>query len=180
MHSRVLHCLQAGIQHVSSTELFPTEMWDRVIKLNLTACFHTTRCALPKMQQQGWGRIINVASVHGLVASAKKAAYVAAKHGLIGFTKVTALENAGNGITANCICPGWVLTPLVQEQIEKKATEQGISYKEAEQNLLAEKQPSKEFVTPEQVGSMASYLCTESARQITGSHMVIDGGWTAQ
>lgn len=155
-------------------------MWEKVLKLNLTASFHTTRCALPKMQEQGWGRIINVASVHGLVASVEKAAYVAAKHGLIGFTKVTALENAGKGITANCICPGWVLTPLVQEQIQKKADTQGISYEQAEQNLLSEKQPSKSFVTPEQVGSMASYLCTDNAAQVTGSQMVMDGGWTAQ
>jgi 3-hydroxybutyrate dehydrogenase len=132
------------------------------------------------MREKGWGRVINIASAHGLVASAGKAAYVAAKHGVLGLTKVTALDTAGSGITCNAICPGWVKTPLVEQQIEAKAKEQGCSVQEAERNLLAEKQPALEFVTPEQIAGYCSFLCTEEARTITGAALSIDGGWTAQ
>ena len=170
----------AGIQHVAPVQDFPPERWDAVIALNLSAAFHTTRCALPGMQQRNWGRIINVASAHGLVASAEKAAYVAAKHGIVGLTKVVALENARTGITCNAICPGWVLTPLVQKQIDARAAAQGISADDARVGLLGEKQPSLEFVTPEQIGELAVFLCSEAAQQVRGAAWTIDGGWTAQ
>ncbi|GAA4404073.1 3-hydroxybutyrate dehydrogenase [Quisquiliibacterium transsilvanicum] len=170
----------AGIQHVAPVQDFPPERWDAVIALNLSAAFHASRCALPAMQKRNWGRIINVASAHGLVASAEKAAYVAAKHGIIGLTKVVALENARTGITCNAICPGWVLTPLVQKQIDARAAAQGISADEARVSLLGEKQPSLEFVTPEQIGDLAVFLCSDSAQQVRGAAWTIDGGWTAQ
>jgi 3-hydroxybutyrate dehydrogenase len=170
----------AGIQHVSSIQDFPVERWDAVIALNLSAVFHTTRLALPAMRERGWGRIINIASAHGLVASVEKAAYVAAKHGVVGLTKVTALETATTGITCNAICPGWVLTPLVQKQIDARVKEKGISPEEAKAQLVGEKQPSQEFVTPEQIGELAAFLCSPAADQVRGAAWSIDGGWTAQ
>ncbi len=170
----------AGIQHVARTEQFPVERWDAVIALNLSAAFHATRCALPPMQQRNWGRIVNIASTHGLVASVDKAAYVAAKHGVVGLTKVVALENARTGITCNAICPGWVLTPLVQKQIEARAAAAGIGTDEARIALLSEKQPSQEFVTPEQLGELTVFLCSEAAAQVRGAAWAVDGGWTAQ
>jgi 3-hydroxybutyrate dehydrogenase len=170
----------AGIQHVSPIEAFAVERWDAVIALNLSAVFHTTRLALPGMRQRGWGRIINIASAHGLVASAEKSAYVAAKHGVIGLTKTTALETATTGITCNAICPGWVLTPLVQRQIDARMAEKGLTPEQAKAQLLGEKQPSQEFVTPEQIGELAAFLCSPAADQVRGAAWVIDGGWTAQ
>lgn len=170
----------AGIQHVSPLEDFPQERWDAVIAINLSSVFHATKWALPGMRKKGWGRVINIASAHGLVASVHKAAYVAAKHGVIGLTKVTALETAGSGITCNAICPGWVLTPLVRQQIEARAAASGRSYDEEKLDLVSEKQPSKEFVTPEQLGGLAIFLCSPAADQITGAPLSIDGGWTAQ
>jgi 3-hydroxybutyrate dehydrogenase len=170
----------AGIQHTSPIQDFPLEKWDAIIAINLSAVFHGTRAALPGMQSRGWGRIINIASVHGLVASANKSAYVAAKHGVIGLTKVTALENAGKGITANAICPGWVLTPLVQKQIDALAAKDGLSNEQASVKLLSEKQPSKEFVTPDQLGQLAVFLCSDAATQFTGAALNMDGGWLAQ
>jgi 3-hydroxybutyrate dehydrogenase len=170
----------AGIQHVDAIEKFPAERWDAVIAINLSSNFHAIRAVLPQMRKRGWGRIINIASAHGLVASPGKAAYVAAKHGVIGLTKVVALETAESAITCNAICPGWVLTPLVEKQIEGNAKRDRISLGEAKERLLAEKQPSKEFATPEQVGALALFLCSESASQIRGAALPIDGGWTAQ
>jgi 3-hydroxybutyrate dehydrogenase len=170
----------AGIQYVAPIEDFPTEKWDAIIAINLSSAFHTTRLALPYMQEQNWGRIINLASVHGLVASAQKSAYVAAKHGLIGFTKVTALENAQTGITCNAICPGWVLTPLVQKQVDARAEKEQVSNDLAKKGLLAEKQPSGEFVTPEQLGALAVFFCSEAASQVRGVAWNMDGGWVAQ
>jgi 3-hydroxybutyrate dehydrogenase len=170
----------AGIQHVAPVERFPTDRWDAVIALNLSAAFHTIRCALPAMKQRGWGRIINIASAHGLVASVEKAAYVAAKHGIVGLTKVVALETARTRITCNAICPGWVLTPLVQQQIDARAQQQALTPEAAKVGLLSEKQPSLEFVTPEQIGEMALFLCSDAAQQVRGAAWTIDGGWTAQ
>jgi 3-hydroxybutyrate dehydrogenase len=170
----------AGIQHVAKIEEFPTERWDAVIAINLTSAFHTTRLALPGMKQKNWGRIINVASVHGLVGSAQKSAYVAAKHGLVGFTKVCGLETAQTGVTCNAICPGWVLTPLVQKQIDERAAREGISVEQARRELLAEKQPSLEFVTPEELGALAVFLCSPAGNQIRGAAWNMDGGWAAQ
>lgn len=170
----------AGIQYVSSIEDFPVEKWDAIIAINLTSAFHTTRLALPYMRQQNWGRIINLASVHGLVASAQKSAYVAAKHGLVGFTKTTALETATTGVTCNAICPGFVLTPLVQKQVDDRATRDGISNDEAKVSLLSEKQPSREFVTPDQLGALAVFFCSDAASQIRGVAWNMDGGWVAQ
>jgi 3-hydroxybutyrate dehydrogenase len=170
----------AGIQHVASVQDFPVDRWDAVIAINLSSAFHTSRLALPAMQQAGWGRIINIASVHGLVGSAHKSAYVAAKHGLVGLTKVTALENATTGVTCNAICPGWVLTPLVQKQVDAKALEFKISNDEAKKLLLGEKQPSGQFTTPEELGDLAVYLCSNSARNVQGAAWQVDGGWTAQ
>jgi 3-hydroxybutyrate dehydrogenase len=170
----------AGIQHVATIEDFPVERWDAVIAINLSSSFHTTRLALPYMQRQNWGRIINIASVHGLVASAGKSAYVAAKHGLIGLTKVTALENAHTGITCNAICPGWVLTPLVQKQVDARASQESLSTEQAKKALLMEKQPSGEFVTPEDLGAMAVFLCSPAANQVRGAAWNMDGGWAAQ
>jgi len=170
----------AGIQHTDLIEDFPIERWDAVIALNLSAVFHGTAAALPGMKKQGWGRIINIASAHGLVASANKAAYVAAKHGVVGLTKVTALENAGNGVTANAICPGWVRTPLVERQIEALATRDGVDVEAAAREMLTEKQPSLQFVTPQQLGGAAVFLCSPAADQMTGTTMSLDGGWTAR
>ena len=170
----------AGIQHVSRIENFPPERWDAIIAINLSSAFHATRLALPAMQKAKWGRIINIASVHGLVASAEKAAYVAAKHGIVGLTKVTALENAQIGVTCNAICPGWVLTPLVQKQIDAKATEQSISQAEATEHLLREKEPSLRFTTPEELGALAVFFCSNGAQNVTGVAWNMDGGWVAQ
>jgi 3-hydroxybutyrate dehydrogenase len=170
----------AGIQHVAAVEEFPTERWDAIIAINLTAAFHTTKLALPGMKQRNWGRIINIASVHGLVASANKSAYVAAKHGLVGFTKSVALETATTGVTVNAICPGWVLTPLVQKQIDAKAQSGNLSTDESMRRLLAEKQPSMQFVTPEQLADLANYLCSAAGDNIRGVAWNVDGGWLAQ
>jgi 3-hydroxybutyrate dehydrogenase len=170
----------AGIQHTAPVESFPPERWDAIIALNLSSAFHTTRFALPAMKAKNWGRIINIASVHGLVASAQKSAYVAAKHGIIGLTKVVALENARTGVTCNAICPGWVLTPLVQKQIDARVAERGISEQAAKDSLLGEKQPSMEFVTPEQLGGLAVFLCSPAGDQVRGAAWAMDGGWTAQ
>lgn len=170
----------AGIQHVSPVESFPVERWDAIIAINLSSAFHTTRLALPRMKASGWGRIINIASVHGLVASAEKSAYVAAKHGIVGLTKVVALENARTGITCNAICPGWVLTPLVQKQIDARAAQSGQTIEQAKIALVSEKQPSQEFVTPEQLGELTVFLCSPAAAQVRGAAWAMDGGWTAQ
>lgn len=170
----------AGIQHVAPIENFSVEKWNAVIAINLSAAFHTTRLFLPSMKERNWGRIINIASAHGLVASANKSAYVAAKHGIVGLTKVVALETAQTGITCNAICPGWVLTPLVQAQIDKRAAAEGISVEKAKIELLAEKQPSLEFVTPEQLGGLAVFLCSDDAAQVRGAAWNMDGGWVAQ
>lgn len=170
----------AGIQHTALIEDFPTDKWDAVIAINLSAVFHCTRLALKDMKAKNWGRIINIASAHGLVASVQKVAYVAAKHGVVGMTKVTALETAETGVTCNAICPGWVLTPLVQKQIDALAEREKLSADAAKMRLLGEKQPSKEFVTPEQLGGLAVFLCSPAAAQIRGQAMPVDGGWTVQ
>jgi len=170
----------AGIQHVSPLESFPVERWDAVIALNLSSAFHTARLALPTMKARNWGRIINIASAHGLVASVEKSAYVAAKHGIVGLTKVIALETARTGVTCNAICPGWVLTPLVQKQIDARMAERGMTALEAKTSLLAEKQPSQEFVTPVQLGELAAFLCSPGGDQVRGVAWAMDGGWTAQ
>jgi len=170
----------AGIQHVAPVEDFPVERWDAIIAINLNSVFHATRLALPGMKARNWGRILNVASVHGLVASAQKSAYVAAKHGVIGFTKTVALETATTGITANAICPGWVLTPLVQKQVDARAAVEGVSGEEAKRRLLAEKQPSLQFTTPEELAGLAVYLCSPSAANLRGAAINMDGGWVAQ
>jgi 3-hydroxybutyrate dehydrogenase len=170
----------AGIQHVAPVHEFPADRWDAVIAINLSAAFHASKAALPQMLERNWGRIINIASAHGLVASAQKSAYVASKHGIVGLTKVTALETVTTGVTCNAICPGWVLTPLVQKQIDDRAAREGISVARAKHDLLAEKQPSLEFVTPEQLGAFAVFLCSDAAQQIRGQALAMDGGWTAQ
>lgn len=170
----------AGIQFVSPIADFPLEKWQQLMNIHLTAPFLLTQMALPKMAKRGWGRIINVASVHGLVASTGKSAYVAAKHGIVGLTKTVALESAGSGVTCNAICPGWVLTPLVEAQISERAKTQGISFEAATKTILGEKQPSKEFVTVESIGAMAQFLCSDAAQAMTGSILTMDGGWTAQ
>ncbi|GAA4429455.1 3-hydroxybutyrate dehydrogenase [Acidovorax lacteus] len=170
----------AGIQHVANVEDFPVERWDSVIAINLSSAFHTSRLALPAMKAANWGRIINVASVHGLVASAQKAAYVAAKHGVVGLTKVTALETATTGVTCNAICPGWVLTPLVQKQVDAKAAAQGISIEAATRQLLGEKEPSMQFTTPEELGELAVFFCSPAANNVRGAAWNMDGGWAAQ
>lgn len=170
----------AGIQHVARIEDFPTEQWDRIIAINLTSAFHTTRTAIPLMKAKGKGRIINVASAHALVASPFKSAYVAAKHGILGFTKTAALELAEFGITVNAICPGYVLTPLVERQIPDTARERGISEDEVKTEVMLRLQATKEFVSIEEVAGTAVFLASDAARQITGTHISIDGGWTAQ
>ena len=170
----------AGIQHVAPIEDFPDDKWDAIIAINLSAAFHAIKAALPGMKRRKWGRIINISSAHGLVASAEKAAYVAAKHGIIGLTKVVAIEAANDGVTCNAICPGWVLTALVGKQIEAKAKAAGISFEQASENLLREKQPMLRFTTPEQIGTLAVFLCGDHAATITGVPLSIDGGWTAQ
>jgi 3-hydroxybutyrate dehydrogenase len=170
----------AGIQHVAPTESFPVDKWDAIIAINLSATFHATRLALPAMLAKNWGRIINIASVHGLVASTQKVAYVAAKHGVVGLTKVVALETAGTGVTVNAICPGWVLTPLVQKQIDDRAAQGNISVEQATRNLLGDKEPSMQFTTPEQLGGLAVFMCSPAADNIRGVAWAADGGWTAQ
>ena len=170
----------AGIQFTAPTEAFPEDKWNAIIAINLSGVFWGMHHALPHMQKKGFGRIVNIASAHGLVASPNKSAYVAAKHGVVGLSKVVALENAGRGITCNAICPGWVHTPLVQAQIEANAKRDGITVEQATTNLLGEKQPSKQFVTPQQIGELAAFLSTDAAAQMTGSAISIDGGWTAQ
>jgi 3-hydroxybutyrate dehydrogenase len=170
----------AGIQFTSPIEEFPPERWEAVIAINLSAVYYGMHYALPGMKQRGWGRLINIASAHGLVASVNKSAYVAAKHGVIGLSKVAALENAETGITSNCICPGWVLTPLVQKQIDALAERKGLSGEEAARELLGEKQPSKRFVTPGQLGELAVFLSSDAASNMTGTALTMDGGWTAQ
>ncbi|MCZ2104620.1 MAG: 3-hydroxybutyrate dehydrogenase [Comamonadaceae bacterium] len=170
----------AGIQHVASIQDFPVERWDAIIAINLSSAFHTTRLALPAMLKADWGRIINIASVHGLVASACKSAYVAAKHGIVGLTKVTALETAPTGVTCNAICPGWVLTPLVQKQVDAKAQERGVSNDEAKKLLLGEKEPSMHFTTPEQLGELAVFFCSAAGDNVRGVAWNMDGGWAAQ
>jgi 3-hydroxybutyrate dehydrogenase len=170
----------AGIQHVAAIVDFPEERWDAVIAVNLSAAFHASKAVLPLMIARQWGRIINIASAHGLVASADKAAYVSAKHGLVGLTKVTAIESANQGITCNAICPGWVLTPLVQQQIEARARDQGIPVEQAREDLVREKQPMLDYTTPEKIGALAVFLCGEAASTITGAALSIDGGWVAQ
>jgi 3-hydroxybutyrate dehydrogenase len=161
-------------------EDFPVDRWDAIIAINLSSAFHTTRLALPHMRARRWGRIINIASTHGLVASPAKSAYVAAKHGLIGLTKSVALETATTPITVNAICPGWVLTPLVQKQVDARAQQEGLSNEEATRRLLGEKQPSLQFTTPEQLGELAVFLCSPAADNIRGAALNVDGGWLAQ
>ena len=170
----------AGIQHVARVEDFPVERWDAVIAINLSSAFHTTRLAVPAMRAANWGRIVNIASAHGLVASAQKSAYVAAKHGIVGFTKSVALETATTGITSNAICPGWVLTPLVQKQIDDRSAREGIPVAQAQNELLGEKQPSLQFTTPQQLGELTVFLCSDAAASIKGQAWAADGGWTAQ
>jgi 3-hydroxybutyrate dehydrogenase len=170
----------AGIQHLSLVEDFPVDRWDAIIAINLSSAFHTSRLALPAMKAANWGRIINLASVHGLVGSAQKSAYVAAKHGLVGLTKVTALETATTGVTCNAICPGWVLTPLVQKQVDIKAEALGLSNEEAKKLLLGEKEPSGQFTTPEELGELAVFLCSPAAGNVRGVAWNMDGGWVAQ
>jgi 3-hydroxybutyrate dehydrogenase len=170
----------AGIQHVANIEDFPIEKWDAIIAINLSSSFHTIRTAVPGMKKRKWGRIINIASAHGLVASTQKVAYVSAKHGLVGLTKVVAMENANAGVTCNAICPGWVLTPLVQQQIDARAKASGKSVREEEIALLSEKQPMHQFTKPESIGALAVFLCSDAAATITGSAYSIDGGWVAQ
>jgi 3-hydroxybutyrate dehydrogenase len=170
----------AGIQHVAPVEDFPDDKWDAIIAINLSAAFHATKAALPGMKQRRWGRIINIASAHGLVASPDKAAYVAAKHGIVGLTKVVAIETANDGITCNAICPGWVLTPLVQKQIDARAKETGRTAEQEKIELVREKQPMLAYTKPEQIGALAVFLCGEASATMTGAALPIDGGWTAQ
>ena len=170
----------AGIQHTAPVASFPPERWDAIISINLSAVFHATQAALPAMKARNWGRIVNIASVHGLVASVDKVAYVAAKHGVVGLTKVVALETAKTGITCNAICPGWVLTPLVQKQVDARAERDGLTQEQAKTSLLAEKQPSGEFATTEQLGALCVFLCSDAAAQMRGVSLPVDGGWLAQ
>jgi len=169
----------AGVQYVSPVDEFPTDKWDLVISVNLTAAFHTTRLSLPQMRKQGWGRIINVASAHGLIASPNKSAYVAAKHGLVGLTKTVALEAAEFGVTCNAICPGWVKTPLVETQIETLAREHGVTQDVVTKEMILQRQPTREFVQVDQIAALALFLSSDDASSITGSAYSIDGGWTA-
>ncbi len=170
----------AGIQHTESLHDFPDDKWDAIIAINLSSVFHTTKYAVPVMRKQGSGRIVNIASVHGLVGSANKSAYVAAKHGVVGLTKVTALENAEHGITANAICPGWVDTPLLQKQIQAHADANGLPYDEAKRSIVTTKQPVPEMADPRMIGEFIMYLSSDHASAISGAALPIDGGWTAQ
>ena len=170
----------AGIQYVANVEDFPVEKWDAVVAINLSSSFHTIRAAVPGMKKRKWGRIINIASAHGLVASGQKAAYVAAKHGLVGLTKVVAIETANAGITCNAICPGWVLTPLVAQQIEARSKQTGQTFDEAKVALVSEKQPMHEFSSPDSIGALAVFLASDAAATMTGAAYSIDGGWVAQ
>ncbi|MEJ5085801.1 3-hydroxybutyrate dehydrogenase [Brucella pseudogrignonensis] len=170
----------AGIQHVAPVEEFPTEQWDRIIAINLTSAFHTSAAAIPHMKKAGWGRIINIASAHGLVASPFKSAYVAAKHGIVGFTKTLALELALAGITANSICPGYVLTPLVEAQIPDQMKAHNMDRETVIRDVMLDKQPTKEFVTTAQIGALAAFLATDAAAQINGAALPVEGGWTAE
>jgi len=169
----------AGIQHVSPVDEFPPEKWDAILAINLSAVFHTTRHALPAMKAKGWGRVINTASAHSLVASPNKSAYVAAKHGVAGFTKTVALEAAKEGVTVNCISPGYVWTPLVEKQIPDTMATRGLTREQVMNDVLLAAQPTKRFVTPEEVASLALYLCSDGAASITGTNLSMDGGWTA-
>ena len=169
----------AGIQHTATIESFPAERWDAVIAINLSAAFHAMQATIPGMKAAGWGRIINIASAHGLVGSAQKSAYVAAKHGLVGLTKVGAIELANDGVTVNAICPGWVLTPLVEAQLQDRAARESAPVEEVKLRLLTEKQPMAQFTTPAGIGGLAVFLCSEAARTITGASLSIDGGWVA-
>jgi len=169
----------AGIQHVAKIEDFPVAKWDAIIAINLSSAFHTTAAALPGMYAKGWGRVVNVASAHGLTASPFKAAYVAAKHGVVGFTKVTALEAAGRGVTANAICPGYVLTPLVEAQIPDQMKTHSMDRETVIREVMLERQPSRQFATTEQIGGTTVFLCSPAAEQITGTTISVDGGWTA-
>ncbi|MBI1363255.1 MAG: 3-hydroxybutyrate dehydrogenase [Proteobacteria bacterium] len=169
-----------GIQHTAPIDEFPVEKWDAILAINLSSSFHTMRHVIPGMRERKWGRIINIASTHGLVASVNKSAYVAAKHGIIGLTKVAALELAESGVTCNAICPGWVRTPLVEKQIEARAKAKGMEIEEAARDLLMEKQPTGRFIKPEDIGGMAVFLTSPHAAGVTGSVYVLDGGWTAQ
>ena len=170
----------AGVQFTAAMQDFPDEQWDRIIAINLSGAFHTTKAAIPGMRARGWGRVINIASAHGLVGSPHKVAYVAAKHGLVGMTKVAAIELADSGITVNAVCPGWVLTPLVQAQLETRAVDEGTTVEALVPGFLAEKQPMARFTTPEQIGALAVFLCSEAAATLTGASLPIDGGWTAR
>ncbi|HWA37083.1 MAG TPA: 3-hydroxybutyrate dehydrogenase [Burkholderiales bacterium] len=170
----------AGIQHTARVEEFPAERWDAILAINLSSNFHAIAAVLPQMRKRNWGRIVNIASTHGLVASVQKSAYVAAKHGVLGLTKVVALETATTGITCNAICPGWVLTPLVQKQVDARAAQMKVSQDEAKIGLLSEKTPSQQFTTPEQLGELAVFLCSPAADNIRGAALPVDGGWTAQ
>lgn len=170
----------AGIQHTDPVHQFPKSKWDLILAVNLSAAFHTTQAVLPAMHEQKWGRIINIASVHGLVGSINKSAYVAAKHGLVGFTKVCALENANAGVTINAICPGWVETPLINQQIQDIADSENVDIQAAKEQLITAKQPRAEMANPSQIGDLIAFLCSDSAAGITGASLPIDGGWTAQ
>ncbi len=169
----------AGIQHVAPIEEFPIDKWDAILAINLSSAFHTTAIALPMMRAAGWGRVVNIASAHGLTASPYKAAYIAAKHGLVGLTKTTALETAGQNITANAICPGYVLTPLVEAQIPDQMKAHGMDRETVIREVMLLRQPSREFATVEQLGGTAVFLCSDAAAQITGTTISVDGGWTA-
>ena len=170
----------AGIQYTAPVDEFPEAKWDAILAINLSSNFHAIKAVLPQMRARNWGRIVNIASTHGLVASTQKSAYVAAKHGVLGLTKVVALETATTGITCNAICPGWVLTPLVQKQIDDRAAAERITVDRARLELLSEKQPSRQFATPEQIGGLAVFLCSDAAAQMRGVALPVDGGWTAQ
>jgi 3-hydroxybutyrate dehydrogenase len=170
----------AGIQYVAPIENFPIDKWDSIIAINLSAAFHATRLAIPSMRAKNWGRVISIASAHGLVGSAHKVAYVAAKHGIVGMTKVVALETATTGVTVNAICPGWVLTPLVQKQIDDRSANEKITIEQATKELLGEKEPSLQFTTTEQLGELAVFMCSPAADNIRGVAWAADGGWTAQ
>ena len=169
----------AGVQHVGPLENFPVERWDTILAINLSSAFHTTAAALPGMRARGWGRVVNVASAHGLTASPYKSAYIAAKHGLVGLTKTAALETAGQGITANAICPGYVLTPLVEAQIPDQMKAHGMDRETVIREVMLQRQPSRQFATVEQIGGTTVFLCSEAAAQVTGTTISVDGGWTA-